>query len=126
MKIICSVVLGCFILAAGVALAQSAEDLADIGVEVYEDLCAACHRSNGQGLPARFPALNQNPFVLGDPKPVISTVLNGRKGEMGLMPAWKDRMDDRQIAAVVTYIRQAWTNKAPAVTPAIVKEVRGK
>jgi mono/diheme cytochrome c family protein len=107
-------------------LVQATEDLAAIGVEVYEDLCAQCHRSNGQGLPAKFPALDQNPFVLGDPQPVIKTVLEGRKGQMGTMPAWKDRMDDRQIAAALTYIRSAWKNKAPAVTPAMVKEVRGK
>ena len=88
--------------------------------------CAQCHRANGEGLPATFPALNKNPFVLGDPKPVIATVLNGRKGSLGQMPAWKDKLDDQQIAAVVTYIRQAWSNRAAAVTPAMVAAGRGK
>ena len=36
-----------------------------------------------RGSPATFPALNKNPFVLGDPQPVIATVLNGRKGDSG-------------------------------------------
>ena len=96
------------------------------GQEVFEDNCAQCHRANGEGLPATFPALNKNPFVLGDPKPVIATVLNGRKGNLGQMPAWKDKLDDQQIAAVVTYIRQAWSNRAPAVTPAMVAATRSK
>ena len=70
--------------------------------------------------------MNQNAFVVGDPKPVIATVLNGRKGSLGQMPAWKDKLDDQQIAAVVTYIRQAWSNRAAPVTPAMVAATRGK
>ncbi len=71
-------------------------------------------------------ALNGDPWVIGEPGPVIATVLNGRKGQLGQMPTWKDKIDDNQIAAVVTYIRQAWSNKAPAVTPALVAEIRRK
>ena len=41
-------------------------------------------------------------------------------------PVWKDKLDDQQIAAVVTYIRQAWSNRAPAVTPAMVAATRSK
>jgi len=70
--------------------------------------------------------LNKNPFVLGDPNPVIATVLNGLKGSLGQMPAWKDKLDDQQIAAVVTYLRQAWSNRATAVTPAMVAATRSK
>ncbi|MFA5111828.1 MAG: cytochrome c, partial [Desulfobaccales bacterium] len=96
------------------------------GKGVFEDNCAQCHRANGQGLPGTFPALDGDPFVVGQPQPVIATVLNGRKGSLGRMPAWKDGLDDRQIAAVVTYIRHAWSNRAAAVTPAMVGAVRGK
>ncbi len=96
------------------------------GQQVFEDNCAQCHRANGEGLPATFPALNKNPFVLGDPKTVIATVLNGRKGHLGRMPSWKDKLDDQQIAAVVTFIRQVWSNRAPAVTPAMVVATRSK
>jgi cytochrome c6 len=108
----------------GAAWAQG--DLVKQGQEVFADNCAQCHRSNGEGLPGTFPALTKNPFVVGDPKPVIATVLNGRKGGLGQMPAWKDQLDDGQIAAVVTYIRQAWANRAAAVTPALVAAARGK
>ena len=46
---------------------------------------------------------------------------------MGQMPTWKDKLDDGQVAAVVTYIRHAWSNKAQGVTPALVgRESRKK
>jgi mono/diheme cytochrome c family protein len=118
----------CWCLLGGVALAQSQgqDDPVQRGQAVFEDNCAQCHRASGEGLPATFPALNKNPFVLGDPNPVIATVLNGLKGSLGQMPAWKDKLDDQQIAAVVTYIRQAWSNRASAVTPAMVAARRRK
>jgi mono/diheme cytochrome c family protein len=116
----------CLGLLGGVALAQGQGDATQGGREVFEANCAQCHRANGEGLPATFPALNKNPFVLGDPQPVITTVLNGLKGSLGQMPAWKDKLDDGQIAAVITYIRQAWSNRASAVTPAAVAARRSK
>ena len=120
------VLLLCLGLLGGAALAQGQGDAGQRGQTVFEDNCAQCHRANGEGLPATFPALNKNPFVLGDPKPVIATVLNGRKGSLGQMPTWKDKLDDGQIAEVVTYIRQAWSNRAAPVTPAMVAATRGK
>jgi mono/diheme cytochrome c family protein len=119
-------ILASLALLGGSAWAQVAGDPLRQGQEVYEDSCAQCHRANGEGLPATFPALNKNPFVLGDPQPVIATVLNGLKGNLGSMPGWKDKLDDQQIAAVVTHIRQAWSNRAPAVTPAMVAATRRK
>jgi mono/diheme cytochrome c family protein len=120
------VLLLCLVLLGGVALAQGQGDAVQRGQAVFEDHCAQCHRANGEGLPATFPALNKNPFVLGEPSPVIATVLKGRKGSLGQMPGWQDKLDDGQIAAVVTYIRQAWSNRAGAVTPAMVAATRGK
>jgi mono/diheme cytochrome c family protein len=78
------------------------------------------------GLPGTYPALDGDPFVTGKPGPVIATVLNGRKGDLGEMPSWKDKLDDQKVAAVVTYIRHAWSNKAPGVTPALAAEIRKK
>ena len=119
-------ILASLTLLGGGAWAQVSGDLVKPGQEVFEANCSHCHRSNGEGLPATFPALNKNPFVLGDPKPVIATVLNGRNGSLGKMPTWKDKLDDQQIAAVVTYIRQAWSNRAAPVTPAMVAAARTK
>jgi mono/diheme cytochrome c family protein len=120
------VILLCLGLLGGAALAQGQGDAAQRGQGVFAEHCAQCHRTGGEGLPATFPALNKNPFVLGDPQPVIATVLNGRKGNMGAMPGWRNSLDDEQIAAVVTYIRQAWSNRAGAVTAAMVAAARGK
>lgn len=98
------------------------------GEEVYTENCSDCHRANGAGLPNTFPALKGNSLVQGDPAKVIDTVLFGRKGELGRMPAWKNKLDDRQVAAVVSYIRQSWSNMTPAVTPEMVnaQRVKGK
>jgi cytochrome c oxidase subunit 2 len=119
-------VLASLALLSGGAWAQGSGEMVKQGREVFEANCAQCHRTNGEGLPATFPALNKDPFVLGDPKPVVATVLNGRKGSLGQMPAWKDKLDDQQIAAAVTYIRQAWSNRAAPVTAATVAAARGK
>jgi mono/diheme cytochrome c family protein len=108
------------------APAQETDESLKPGRQVFVEHCAQCHRTNGEGLPEKFPALNKNPFVVGDPNPVISTVLNGRKGQMGQMPYWKDKLNDEKIAAAITYIRNAWTNKAPGVSPEMVKALRGK
>jgi mono/diheme cytochrome c family protein len=116
----------CLALLGSAALAQGQGGATQQGQEVFEAHCAQCHRANGEGLPDTFPALNKNTFVVGEPSPVIATVLNGLKGSLGQMPAWKDKLDDAQIAAVVTYIRQAWSNRAAAVTPGMVAAGRGK
>ncbi len=116
------------VLTAGPAPAQGPgqAELLKQGREIFGDTCAQCHRANGEGLPGTFPALNKNPFVVGDPKPVIATVLNGRKGKLGQMPAWQEKLSDQEIAAAVTHIRHAWSNRASAVTPAMVAALRGK
>jgi cytochrome c6 len=113
-------------LVAGVTWAQEPGDLVKQGQQIFADNCAQCHLKSGRGLPGTFPALDKNPFVVGDSKPVLATVLNGRKGTLGQMPTWKDKLDNQQVAAVVTYIRQAWSNRAQAVTPAMAAAVRGK
>lgn len=119
-------ILASLLVLGGSLWAQDTGDLFRQGQKVFEDNCADCHGLNGKGLPGTFPAHDGNPFVIGPPGPVIATVLNGRKGNMGQMPTWKDTLNDQQIAAVVTYIRQAWSNRASAVTPGMVAATRGK
>ena len=116
------------VLLLGLPAAWGMEYLFPKGKAIYEaeGNCVDCHRQNGRGLPGTFPAHDGNPFVVGAPEPVIATVLNGRKGNLGQMPAWKDKLNDEQVAAVVTYIRHAWSNQAPAVSPALVAEIRKK
>lgn len=126
MRIKVAVLLIILLLAANAALGQGNEDLLKKGQEVYNHNCADCHRRNGEGLAVKFPALKGNAFVTGDPKPVLDTVANGRHGKMGQMPAWKNFLDDAQIAAAVSYARNAWGNKAPIVTPEDVAAARKK
>lgn len=113
-------------LSLGLGPAGGQEELFQKGKAVFEENCADCHRLNGRGLPGTYPALDGDPLVTGAPGPVMATVFNGRKGNLGQMPSWKEKLDDNQIAAAVTYIRGAWSNKAPAVTPALVEEIRKK
>lgn len=97
------------------ALAQSQEPGSQ-GQAIFEQHCADCHRSSGLGLPPTFPALKGNDVVLGPPKPLIETVLHGRRGETASMPAWQGTLSSQEIAAVLTYVRAAWGNNAPAIT----------
>ncbi len=86
----------------------------------FMDNCSACHQATGKGVKGAFPALAGSPFVQGDPKIVTTTVLNGRAG----MPAFKDDLTDADLAAILTYVRSSWGNKAPAIKPADVAAAR--
>ena len=86
----------------------------------FIDNCSACHQATGKGVKGAFPALAGSAFVQGDPKIVMTTVLNGRAG----MPAFKDDLTDADLAAILTYVRSAWVNKASAIKPADVAAAR--
>src|SRR5262245_39199417 len=102
-------------------------DLADLrarGEKVYAANCVACHQANGMGVPNAFPALAGSKMVNGPPAPQIEMVLNGKQGTA--MQAFGKTLSDADIAAVITYTRTAWTNKAAdsLVQPAAVKAAR--
>src|SRR6478672_3572693 len=97
-----------------------AKDLAARGEKVYGQICIACHAPQGQGTPAmKAPALAGNKFVTGAKDGPIDTVLNGRPNTA--MQAFGKQLSDTEIAAVLTYVRANWGNKAPEVQPAEVK-----
>ncbi len=94
------------------------------GKAIYVAKCAACHQATGLG-GGPFPPLAGNPDVIADnTEPLITTLLNGRTGAMqvnghsygGVMPAWKGQLSSGEIAAVLSYIRSAWGNKAAIVS----------
>lgn len=101
------------------------------GAKVYSTNCSSCHQASGQGVEGTFPPLAGNPVVTGDPKKVIGIVKNGLNGKIevkghsynGMMPAWGQQLSDGDIAAVITYVRSSWGNKAGAVTADQVKAV---
>lgn len=86
----------------------------------FMDNCSACHQATGKGVKGAFPPLAGSPLVQGDPKIVITTVLNGRAG----MPAFKDDLTDADLAAILTYVRSSWGNKASAIKPVDVAAAR--
>ncbi|MDB5457811.1 MAG: cytochrome [Caulobacter sp.] len=110
------------LLAAALAVGASTVQAATPPQALFMDNCSACHQPTGKGVTGAFPALAGNPFVQGDPALVSVTVLNGRGG----MPAFKDDLTDADLAAVLTYVRSAWGNKAKPVTVAQVRAARVK
>ena len=89
-------------------------ELRSEGQQLYLEFCAECHQVDGTGYSDLFPRLAGNPVVaLFDPQPVIETVLYGQ----GSMMSFRNKLNNNQIAAVLTYIRSAWGNNAPAVSP---------
>ena len=78
------------------------------GEEVYSRACAACHQPNGEGIPGAFPALKGSPMMVGDPAAHIDVVLNGKSGTA--MQAFRDQLSAVELAAVITYERNAWGN----------------
>ena len=98
------------------------------GEKVFNGNCAACHQANGAGVPNAFPSLVNSKVVLGAKADQIALVLNGRKGQFtatSVMPP-QNVLSDVDIAAAITYSRNAWGNKAKEdmVLPAEVKAAR--
>ncbi|WP_431273954.1 cytochrome c oxidase subunit II [Variovorax ureilyticus] len=99
-------------------------DMLARGEKVYAANCAACHQANGKGAGPIKP-LDGSAIVLNaDHNLQLHTVLNGQNN--GAMPSWK-QLSDTDIAAVVTYTKNAWSNKTgQLVQPAEVLAERGK
>ena len=95
----------------------------DRGAKVYASNCAACHQPNGKGAGA-FPALDGSKMVLGPKAAQYDILINGK----GAMPKWAGVISDGDIAAVMTYTRNAWGNKTGEViqTQDIVSARAGK
>jgi cytochrome c oxidase subunit 2 len=81
------------------------------GEKVYNANCAACHKADGKGA-GPIKALDGSAIVLNDAAQQIQILLNGAAN--GAMPAWK-QLSDTEIAAVVTYTKNSWTNKTGKV-----------
>ena len=118
--------------ASGSDRAWSKDELVVKGKDVYEKACQACHQAGGQGVPPAFPALTGSKIVLG---PLLSPegkvikdshvdrVLNGKAGSA--MQAFKATLNDVELAAVITYERNALGNsKGDRIQPAQIKALR--
>lgn len=97
------------------------DELVARGEKVYAANCAACHRADGKGA-GPIKALDGSTVVLGDPAPQIDILLNGAAN--GAMPAWK-QLSDTEIAAVLTYTKNSWSNQTgKLVQPAEIVAAR--
>jgi mono/diheme cytochrome c family protein len=102
------------------------------GRAIYADNCSACHMKNGEGVAKLFPSLKNSGSVLAeDPTTVLRVVLQGAQAVATdaaptgpAMPAFAWRLDDSQVAALATYLRNTWGNAASEVTSAQVKSQR--
>jgi len=102
------------------------------GERLYLDNCGACHFVTGKGAPGVFPELDGATVVnANDPTGLIHTILAGAqqpstaKAPSKLaMPGFAQRLNDDEVAQLATFIRQGWSNTAPAVSKNQVAEVR--
>lgn len=109
-----------------------------LGREVFsrESHCATCHQLHGQGLPNLYPPLDGSLWVTGSEERLISLVLDGMHGTIEVkgqtysapplppMTGFRQLLNDEEIAAVTTFVRNSWSNRAQPVTSAQVAKVR--
>lgn len=107
------------------------------GKRLFDSICITCHQANGEGVPGVYPPLAGSEWVLGTEHRTIRILLHGLQGKVTVrgkefpgsvaMPSFGPsgtNWSDAQIAYVLTYIRQEWGNKDPAVTPDAVAKIR--
>jgi mono/diheme cytochrome c family protein len=102
------------------------------GAAIYKDSCAACHKDSGEGDANLFPRLAGSALVQSDdPTTLVRVVLHGTRAvstagapTAPAMPAFDWRLEDAQVAAVLTYIRNNWGNAAGSVSASAVASQR--
>jgi cbb3-type cytochrome c oxidase subunit III len=101
------------------------------GAQIFSSTCAACHQAKGEGTDT-YPPLAGSEWVQGDESRVVRIILHGLIGDVevqgqvynGAMPAWGPSLNDAEIAAVATYIRSSFGNKALPITAETVAKAR--
>ena len=112
------------------ASAQAKSNVNEQGKIVYESNCLACHQIDGSGVPQLNPPLINTDYVKGDKTRLINVVLKGLQGAEvdgevydNPMPPF-DFLSDDEIAAVLTYVRSNFSNKASAIKKEEVAQAR--
>jgi mono/diheme cytochrome c family protein len=114
------------------APAKADSSVMTAGQAIYRDQCSACHGIDGRGVPMLFPSLAQSSLVHADDSTTaIRLVLRGGRSvatdaepTAPGMPSFAWQLDDAQVAAVITYIRNAWQSPAAAVSAEAVSKTR--
>lgn len=94
------------------------------GKQVFTANCVACHQASGKGLPGVFPPLDGSEWVTGSERTVANILLHGVTGDItvagnnfkGAMPSFQ-QLGDAELAAVASYVRSAWSNRAGPIKP---------
>lgn len=100
------------------------------GKTLYETNCAACHQLNGEGLPPVFPPVANSDFLMARADKGIGIILHGLSGEItvngvkydNVMPSMQ--LGDDEIASILTYVRNTWSNDGDLVTAEEVYKTR--
>ena len=116
------------------AIAAPPRRLMQRGAEIYHDHCAQCHGAQGQGERGAFPALAGNRAVLlAEPTNLVRMILQGGYAPATAgnprpygMPPYHQLLGDEDVAAVATFVRNAWGNHAAAVATIDVYHVRDR
>jgi nitrite reductase (NO-forming) len=104
--------------------ALSKQILMERGKKAFLDTCSVCHQATGEGIPNVFPPLAKSDFLMQDKARSINIVLKGLHGPVTVngktftseMPPIGETLPNEDIAAILTYVRNAWGNAGDAVT----------
>jgi mono/diheme cytochrome c family protein len=113
------------------AAAGAGDQLAE-GKAGYMSICVACHQPTGMGIPGAFPPLVKSEYVNGDPKRFAAMILKGVVGPItvegitytSMMPPQEAMLQDKKIAAILTFVRSSFGNSSPAVAADVVTAAR--
>jgi len=111
-----------------------AQDVMAAGAAIYADLCSACHKSDGKGIPHLIPDLSQAASLRGnDPTTVLRVIIQGAQTvatdaepTAPAMPSFGWQLDDEQVAAVATYVRNSFGNRGTPVTASNARDSRSE
>lgn len=117
---------------------QADPEVMKLGAEVYarESHCATCHQPNGQGLPNLYPPIDGTLWATGSEDRLIRMVLDGLHGTIEIkgkhysspplppMTGFRHLLNDEETAAVLTYVRNSWSNRAKPIDAKRVAEMR--
>lgn len=109
-----------------------------MGKEIFlrESHCATCHQPHGQGMPNLYPPIDGSLWTTGSEDRLISMVLDGMHGTIEVkgktysspplppMTGFRQLLNDEEVAAVLTYVRNSWSNRAKPVTASQVAKIR--
>jgi mono/diheme cytochrome c family protein len=111
---------------------EPGKDVMQEGAALYVDNCAGCHMNDGAGLANAFPPLRASSAVqAAQPELLIAVILQGARSPVTeskpsglMMPAFNSKLDDAEVAALTTYIRNAWGNRGGEVSSGDVAKLR--